>query len=252
MKKIKVISLCAAATLATLSLASCNKNDSNDSTSRLDEIVDTRGNLDIDMNEKSSNSNSLSSISADISNCKTHFYVGDNFNADGLVVKANYREFAGTDVISISKVVTDYYYSTDDVDLSKPGSYPVNITYREGALVKTTTYTVTVTNSEYDDYDVEYLAGIEPKEFVITISKGSTLNVTKSNFIKHYYKSAIEVSKSELTDEEFAKLNIAKNSVDTSKSGKYTMGYTYETSFIDKDGVNHSYTLSGFIIVVVE
>ena len=187
MKKKKILCLCTIAAIATLSLASCDKNNEKNNY-RFDEMVDTRSNPDIDMTVSYLSEYTFRSISADTKNVKTHYYIGESFDATGLVVNALYSKFIDGNAVTKTNEVTNYYYSLYDVDLTKVCIYQVKITYREGAIVKTTTYNVTVTSSALDDLDVEYLVGIEPTDSIINLKKNGTLNITAANFKMHYFK----------------------------------------------------------------
>lgn len=256
MKKKKIFGVFAVVTIAALSLASCDKNDNGNNTPedikyRFDEAVDTRGNLDIDMDGAVTNDMVLTSISADVTNVKTHYYVGDEFDASGLIVKANYVKHVDNSIVSETKVVDGYYYSIENIDLSRIGTYFVDITYREGATITTTKYGIYVTNSELDDFDVEYLAGIEPTP-IIEVSKNSTLKIGKDVFKMHYFKNAVETRVEDMDDTAYANLVLNVSKVNMKSSGSYVVPYSYETSVLDKNDVKHDYTLTGFIVVRVK
>ena len=80
--------------------------------------------------------NLLASISLS-GNYKTIFRVGQSFNYSGLIVTANYRD--GT-----SSVVTNYVVDDREVDMSSEGAYVVRVSYTEGRVTKTATYTILV------------------------------------------------------------------------------------------------------------
>lgn len=77
----------------------------------------------------------LSSISIATNANKTTYYVGDALDTTGLTIKATYSD--GT-----SKTVTSGF--TASADLSKAGTQTVTVSYKDGSVTKTTTYTITV------------------------------------------------------------------------------------------------------------
>ena len=66
---------------------------------------------------------------------QTEFYKNDVFNHEGLVVTANYSD--GT-----SKAVDNYTVSSPD--MTSIGEQDVTVTYKEGDISKTDSYTITV------------------------------------------------------------------------------------------------------------
>lgn len=78
----------------------------------------------------------LSSITLDTSNVKTEFYVGDTFNYNNLVVTANYGDES-------SKTVTPS--SVSSPNMSTAGNKTITVTYTEGEVSKTASYTISVT-----------------------------------------------------------------------------------------------------------
>ncbi len=251
MKK-KVLGLCAVAALTTFALTSCDKENDNKTSYRFDEIVDTRGNQDIDMDASYASEYTFRSISADTNNMKTHYYVGESFDATGLVINANYSKFVNNVPQSKSVEVKNYYYSLDDVNFSQIGVYPVTVTYRDGATVRTTTFNITVTNSLLDDLKVEYLAGIEPIDSIIEIKKNSTFKLSEKNFKMHYFNNTKETNALDMTSDEFAKLTIDYSKLNTARTGQYVVSYSYDTSVVDNDNVTHNYKLTGFVVVSVK
>lgn len=246
MKKLKVFGLCAFALAFGFSLTSCAGEADVAS-----EVIDKTQEPDIDMDVQVANDKVLSSITADTTNAKTNFYVGDDFTAEGLVVKANYITYENNQTLSSSENVTTYYYDTEDIDMGQIGSYPVNITYREGTTIRKTSYTIRVTSSYLDDLDVEYLAGIEPENSIIKLTKGSAFTVSPDMFIKHYQKSTVETKVETLTANELTNMVYDAGVVKVDTAGTYTLTYKYTTSVNTKEGNPYEYTLSGFVLVVV-
>lgn len=246
MKKSKGLVLGAMAMVFGLSLASCAEE-----VDRFDEVVDTTGNLDIDMITTQVSTSTFSSISCVTTYAKTHFYVGEEFTTEGLVVNANYVVTVNGSPTSEVKPITAWYYDLNDVDMGKIGKYPVNITYRENEVVKKTTYQIEVTSSYLDDLNIEYLAGIEPNDSVISIARNTAVPITKDSFTMHYMKSAANDRPVTLTDDDFKKMTIKLDAVDVTKAGTYTVTYSYPSSVTLEDGTLYEYVLNGFILVKV-
>ena len=81
----------------------------------------------------------LSSISIDSMPTKTTYNVGETFSSAGLVVRAHYSD-------SSSAVVTPTSISSPD--MSSAGSKTVTVSYIEGGVTKTTTFSITVNNPQ--------------------------------------------------------------------------------------------------------
>lgn len=126
----------------------------------------------------------LSSITLDTSNVQTEFYVGSTFNYDNLVVTANYDDES-------SKTVTPSNVSSPD--MSTAGNKTITVTYAEGEVSKTATYTITVSAAPTTTYSVTYNAngatsGSVPTDnnsyasgATVTV-KGNTGSLAKTNY----------------------------------------------------------------------
>ena len=84
----------------------------------------------------------LTSIAVTTAPSTTEFTVGDNFSANGIAITVTYSD-------SSTKVITDSSEEFSAVtfsgyDLSKAGEQTVTVTYSEGGVEKTATYTITV------------------------------------------------------------------------------------------------------------
>lgn len=127
---------------------------------------------------------SLDSITLDTSDAPTTFNVGDTFSYEGLNVTANYDD--GTD-----DIVTPTSVSTPD--LSSAGQKTVTVSYTEGGVTKTATYTITVNavtliSIEVSNAKTAYYVGddfVEPT-VTATFSNGSTSDVTNSATFSGY------------------------------------------------------------------
>ena len=87
----------------------------------------------------------LESIELDTSDAPTSFYVGDTFSYEGLSVTANYSD--GTD-----DIVTPT--SVSSPNMSTAGEKTITVTYTEGNISETATYTITVLEAELTSIEV--------------------------------------------------------------------------------------------------
>ena len=131
---------------------------------------------------------SLDSITLDTSDAPTTFNVGDEFSYDGLSVTAHYDD-GSDDIVAPTSVSAP--------DLSTAGQKTVTVSYTEGGVTKTATYTVTVNavslvSIEVSDPKIAYYVGdtfVEPT-VTATFSNGSTSDVTNSATFTGYNMSS--------------------------------------------------------------
>jgi len=136
----------------------------------------------------SSSEKALDSITLDTSDAPTTFNVGDTFSYEGLSVTANYDD-GSDDIVTPTNVSTP--------DLSSAGQKTVTVSYTEGGVTKTATYTVTVnavtlTSIEVSDAKTAYYVGdtfVKPT-VTATFSNGSTSDVTNSATFSGYNLSS--------------------------------------------------------------
>ena len=132
----------------------------------------------IEVEYHSESEKTLSSILLDTSDAPTTFNVGDSFSSEGLTVTAYYSD--GTD-----DIVTPTSVSTPN--MSTAGQPTVTVTYTEGGVTRTATYTITVnavtlTSIDVSNEKTEYYVGdtfVKPT-VTATFSNGSTSDVTNS------------------------------------------------------------------------
>ncbi len=134
--------------------------------------------------ESESADKTLDSISLDTSDAPTTFNVGDTFSYEGLSVTAYYDD--GTD-----DIVTPTSVSTPD--LSSAGQKTVTVSYTEGGVTKTATYTITVNavslvSVEVSEPKTAYYVGdtFEKPTVIATYSNGSTSDVTNEATFSGY------------------------------------------------------------------
>ena len=130
----------------------------------------------------------LSSISLDTSNATTTFYVGDTFSYSGLVVTATYSD-------SSSHTVTPT--SVSSPDMTSAGNKTVTVSYTEGGVTKTKTYsitvnTVTLSSISLSGQTTSFIVG-DTFSFGGTVTahynNGSTADVTSSATFSGYNMS---------------------------------------------------------------
>lgn len=127
----------------------------------------------------------LDSITLDTSDAPTTFNVGDTFSYEGLAVTANYDD-GTSDIISSGYTVTT-------PSLSSAGQKTVTVSYTQGGVTKSASYTITVNavtleSIEVSDAKTAYYVGdtfVKPT-VTATFSNGSTSDVTNSATFSGY------------------------------------------------------------------
>lgn len=165
----------------------------------------------------SSSSKTLDSIALDTSDAPTSFNVGDTFSYEGLSVTANYDD--GTD-----DIVTPTNVSTPD--MSTAGQKTVTVSYTEGGVTKTATYTITVnavtlTSIEVVDPKTSYIRGetfVKPT-VIANYSNGSTSDVTSSAEFSGYSMSITGTQT----------VTVSYTSQDVTKTTSYQISVSMET-----------------------
>lgn len=252
MKKLFKLGLIALSCVCAFSLLSC---DSEEIASPLDNVIDYSGFPDIDMEAQEVGGLILSSISIDTTKGKVNYYVGEKFTTEGMVIYANYIQMVNGNPQGSKKEVENYFYDDKDVDMNKAGKYVVEFKYREGSSVFSYNLEINVTESYLADLGLEYLAGLEPEETVVTVTKDSTFDAKKAvTFKKKYMQGTkdgiVETKVEDMTAADIDNLKI-ESTVNTAKKGKYTVYYSYDTSVTLEDNTVYNYTLKSFIVVIV-
>lgn len=127
----------------------------------------------------------LDSISLDTSDAPTTFNVGDTFGYEGLAVTANYSD-GSSDIITSG-------YTVSTPSLSSAGEETVTVSYTEGGVTKTATYTIAVNavslvSIEVSEPKTAYYVGdtFEKPTVTATYSNGSTSDVTNEATFSGY------------------------------------------------------------------
>ncbi len=117
----------------------------------------------------------LDSITLDSANVTKEFNINDTFTYAGLVVTAHYTDNT-TATISVASQSNPNGYTVSTPDMTTAGTKTVTVTYTEGDVTKTATYTITViddTPSLYSrlesiasiDESAQYILGLEGTGF---------------------------------------------------------------------------------------
>ena len=191
----------------------------------------------------------LMTISIYTSQARTKFYLGEEFNADGLIVLAQFNKLnedgtyakdADGKTISILARVTNYEVDGSNIDTSVLGFYTAQVNYRFGETVKTAEYTVSVRSSEFETTkNLVYIAGIKA---------GYNSNVGGTNFIlKNDGRIATTYLRKNGTNDfafDISQINIklVKNTVNGVASAFRTEYLDFDTSTLVNDTTNKKIT----------
>jgi len=167
--------------------------------------------------ESESATKTLTSIDLDTSDAQTTFNVGDEFNYNDLVVTADYDD-GSTDIVAPTSVSTP--------DMSTAGQKTVTVTYTEGDVTETATYTITVnavtlTSIEVVDPKTSYIRGetfVKPT-VIANYSNGSTSDVTSSAEFSGYSMSTTGTQT----------VTVSYTSQDVTKTTNYQISVSMET-----------------------
>ena len=238
----------------------------------------------------------LVEIQVRTTDARTNFYLGEEFTSKGILVLARFNKLDenGNELTENGKVVSflasvhTFFVDSSNVDTSIMGVYDVNVSYRYGEDVKTTTYTVRVDSSEFETTpNLKYVAGIKanyaadpskklsPDGRVITrycTPKGDNsftltpeelqLQIVKNevNGVASAFKQTLtDFSTSGLTNDTTTKtikdannlVSIDYSKVNTGKVGSYPIKITYNEGDITINGEKRSNVVQAFIIVDV-
>jgi len=252
MKRRKIFGMLAMSALLGLSLAACKDKDK-DNTEDPSGVVDNSGFVDIDMYATSKGEKQLSTIIADASGAKTTYYVGEKFTSENLVVKGNYVTYQNGTPVGSQEVLTGYYLDTSEINLNVIGTYPVKVIYREGAVLKETTYNITVQSSKYDSMGIEYLAGIVPDQSIYSMVLGEEYVAPNPTWTAHYLKSGEETESTHvLTEEESYGVLCDSSAVDATKKGTYMIKYYMNASVKLPSGTVEKYKVYSYVLIVIE
>lgn len=244
MRKIKKIGLFLLIALGATGLASCNKEASE----QIDIIDDSK--------DVENENGSLSTISLDTSNTKTLFYLGEEFNTEGLIVKANYVKMVDGSPKSNSIDCTGYYLDTSAIDMNAIGDYEVKVVFRDGFKTVETSYEIKVRSSVFNEAGVEYLSGLEVK-YENAVVKDILLD-ENFTFDKNKVTAVLHTSKMEngklvvgTKNVEINDLEIDYSAVNNKKVDEYMIKYSYSGPKITINGKDYENKVTSYTIVSV-
>ena len=172
------------------------------------------------VNEQNKLQYKLAEIQVRTSEARTKFYLGEEFNADGLLVLAVFNKmnedgssFAkdenGKNITLLASVKT-YFVDSSEVDTSIMGNYKVYVNYRYGEDVKTANYTINVKSSEFETTaNLEYVAGIKANIVSAADKKLSPDGRIYTKYCRKDGKNAFTLTPAELN------LEVVKNKVNS-------------------------------------
>jgi len=237
MKK-KNIALTCLALFGVFSLASCNQKAQDETAS----IVTA--------DENQEESGFLSSIALDLTNTQQQFFIGDDFNYDGLKVTANYVKYVNGNPTSIKKDITSYYVDSSEINFNTAGTYPITVVYREGKYTRTATYDVKCSVSRLDEAGIEYASGLEINytgKTTYAVGETFSFDKTKLSCKIHYAKNAKETKADNANLDD---IKVDSSNVDTTKAGKYVVYYSYEET-VKVNGADYKNVAKAFSVITV-
>lgn len=171
------------------------------------------------VNEQNKLQYKLAEIQVRTAEARTKFYLGEEFNADGLLVLArfnkinedgSYAKDENGKSITILASVKTYFVDSSEVDTSIMGNYKVYVNYRYGEDVKTANYTINVKSSEFETTaNLEYVAGIKANIVSAADKKLSPDGRIYTKYCRKDGKNAFTLTPAELN------LEVVKNKVNS-------------------------------------
>lgn len=200
---------------------------------------------------------SLSSLTLDTTNCKTEYYVGEELDITGLIVKKGIRQEGKVSFYETN----EFTLNTEDVNMNKVGTYPVYITIRQGTNNITKSYNVNVKSSRFETTpNLTYVAGIQAlykdgtniKTFMLgDIDKTDEIKLSdiELKLVTNTIDSNLNIETT-YTDLSASDCEIDMN-VDYTKQGTYMIKISYKASDLVIDGVTYKNEVNSFLIADV-
>ncbi len=264
LRKFRLFLIPMCALLFSVTLASCKKES------------DPNGFYESTLNKSADGFNfddaHLSSIRIDTSKAKTVFFLGEEFTADGITVKAN---FLNDNNDKGSLETTDFTVDTKEVDMYNIGTYSVTIIYRYKDIVEKQKYEINVVSSVFATTpNLEYNAGLEVtfgddtrvknyllndkyvEEYKNDYDHNFNLDSLMSNLKIKLHKNKTnsdatateEIGTESLTS---SQVKIESSQVSINKVGVYAVKVTYANE-IEIDGTKYNDDVVAFLIINVE
>lgn len=165
MKGIKKLSILGLSALFAVSIASCSMRPSSIELKDKQQEAYDENYPEAYENDLGNKKLSLSSILLETKDAKTTFYLNDQFSTEGLKVLVTYFEYTNGRRTGVKREYTENYsVNYDAFDSNSVGTYEIIITFRYGASLQTSKYTVEVKSSEIESAKgITYLAGAKIK-----------------------------------------------------------------------------------------
>ena len=151
----------------------------------------------------------LSSIAVTTKPTKTSYYVGDTLNTAGMVVQATYSDGTKANVTG---------YTCSPTTLSTAGTQTITVSYKEGTVTKTATFTVTVTAPSIT---------VSPATLNLSVGQTGTVSFTTKPAGQTVGMSNMQISHTSFSKDD-SKVTFTGNSVGTD-SMDLTMTYGGKT-----------------------
>ena len=217
----------------------------------------------------------LRSIVLDTSNVRTVFYIGEEFNYDGLVVNRSLAVYdaSGTNKGLVNMPTKDFTVDSSEVDMNTVGTYKITVTHRLSNRILTQSYNIDVKPSVFESTPgLTYNAGLE-----VSFADGKRIKeyLLHDKFVEKYKDDydhdfdlysllnglSIKLHKwtsdgTDATESRVVALTPSQVTIDSStvnidEVGTYVVKVTYEAEDIVIDGVNYSNNASAFLIIDV-
>lgn len=258
LKKIGILAL----SLSLFGVAACTTDGNVSLVNKTEETVDLVAN---DIVIEDTDSVILNSMLINVNNARTTFYLGEEFNHDGLVVIKSLLvlDKDGNRKGFVQQETEDFTINTEEVDMNTLGTYKVSVSVREQANIITQYYNITVKSSLFETTpNLEYFAGLD-----VTYSDGKRMMdvlLNESSFNKDsiinglklkLHKKQTNATGTGTTD--LDPINITKNDVeiedniDISKVGTYLVKIKYTGTDLVINGTTYKNEVAAFLIVDV-
>lgn len=191
-------------------------------------------------------------------NTKTVFYVGEEFDSTGLVVKATYvNEGKRTD-----KEITNYSLDSSAFDSRAVGSADILVSYREGGVVVSSYYTVKIKSSLFESTaGLTYAAGLKatftkaesdnPLVKTMDLKTPYTFNPSLLNYTLVENTVGNDGSIVAVEKQITSRSVVVTQSIDTNKVGVYAVKITYTGPKVNVGGVEYDNKVTSFVLVNV-
>lgn len=207
----------------------------------------------------------LNSISVNTNNTTKVFYLGQEFNYDGLIVVKSLAVFDSTGKRKgfVQQETKDYTVNYDEVNTNALGTYNVTVSVREGTTILTRSYNVEVKSSVFETTpNLTYCSGLEVLLSDSTRIRTYLKESTDYNFddlvselsIKLYKNTVSADGKSftQLDAQTLSKSQVTiEQNIDINAVGTYLIKVKYTGDPLQINGTTYENVVSSFIIVDV-